>query len=83
MPGRTAKTVARVPYGTSATDTSLHNIVEIEESLFGKKNGRGELHDGQWVFGGVLRGTGECFLVPVDDLTFCFDCPHRVESFGV
>jgi hypothetical protein len=39
-------------------------IVEIDESLFGKqKFGRGELHDGQWVFGGVQRGTGECFLV--------------------
>jgi ISXO2-like transposase domain len=43
------------------------NIVEIDESLFRKKKfGRGELHDGQWVFGGVQRGSGECFLVPVE-----------------
>ena len=42
-------------------------IVEIDESLFGKnKFGRGELHDGRWVFGGVQRGTGEWFLVPVE-----------------
>ena len=43
-------------------------IVEIDESLFGKlKYGRGERKNrGQWVFGGVERDTGNCFLVPVE-----------------
>jgi len=40
--------------------------VEIDESLFGKrKNHVGRVVEGQWVFGGVERGTGRCFLVPV------------------
>lgn len=42
-------------------------IVEIDESKFGKrKYHRGHHVEGQWVFGGVERGTGKCFLVPVD-----------------
>jgi transposase-like protein len=42
--------------------------VEIDESLFGKrKHNRGQRKDnGQWVFGGVERDSGKCFLVPVE-----------------
>ena len=37
-----------------------------DESKFGKrKYNRGRTVDGHWVFGGVERMTGECFLVEV------------------
>ena len=40
--------------------------VEIDESKFGKrKYNRGRQVEGQWVFGGTERITGECFLVEV------------------
>lgn len=40
--------------------------VEIEESKFGKrKYNRGHRVEGQWVFGGIERETGQCFMVPV------------------
>ena len=40
--------------------------VEIDESKFGRcKYNRGRVVDGHWVFGGVERMTGECFLVEV------------------
>ncbi|KAF0691177.1 DDE Tnp IS1595 domain-containing protein, partial [Aphis craccivora] len=42
-------------------------VVEIDESKFGKrKYHRGHRVEGQWVFGGVERETGRCFLVPVE-----------------
>ena len=41
--------------------------VEIDESKFGKrKYNRGRVVDGHWVFGGIERGSGECFLVEVE-----------------
>lgn len=41
--------------------------VEIDESKFGKrKYNKGRAVEGQWVFGGVDRSTGEVFAVPVD-----------------
>jgi hypothetical protein len=43
-------------------------VVEIDESKFGKtKYRRGHYVKGQWVFGGVERGTGRTFLVAVHD----------------
>ncbi len=66
------KSISDLPpiYASDTNEVSysgVGTIVEIDESLFGKqKFGRGELHDGQWVFGGVQRGTGECFLVSVE-----------------
>ncbi|XP_036340436.1 uncharacterized protein LOC118749763 [Rhagoletis pomonella] len=43
------------------------SIVEIDESKFGRrKYHRGHAVEGQWVFGGVERGTNKCFLVPVE-----------------
>ncbi|GFS54292.1 DDE_Tnp_IS1595 domain-containing protein [Trichonephila clavipes] len=45
-------------------------IVEIDESKFGKrKYNRGHLVEGQWVFGGVERGTGKMFLVAAHNRT--------------
>lgn len=42
-------------------------MVEIDESKFGRrKYYRGHRVEGQWVFGGVERITGKCFLVPVE-----------------
>lgn len=43
-------------------------VVEIDESKFGKrKYHRGHYVKGQWVFGGVERGTGRTFLVAVPE----------------
>jgi hypothetical protein len=43
-------------------------VAEIDESKFGKrKYHRGHYVKGQWVFGGVERGTGRTFLVAVHD----------------
>lgn len=40
--------------------------VEIDESMFGnRKYNRGRHIEGQWVFGGFDRETGNCFMVPV------------------
>ena len=45
-------------------------IVEIDESMFGKrKYNRGSRRDGVWVFGMVERGTNRCFLIPVENRT--------------
>ena len=42
-------------------------IVEIDESKFGKKKcNMGRLVEGQWVFGGVCQERWECFMVPVE-----------------
>ncbi|GFR08180.1 putative transposase-like protein [Trichonephila clavata] len=44
--------------------------VEVDESKIGKrKYNRGHFVEGQWVFGGVERETGRCFLVAVHDRT--------------
>ena len=41
--------------------------VEIDESKFGRrKYNHGQRVNGHWVFGGMERVTGECFLVKVD-----------------
>lgn len=40
--------------------------VEIDESKFGKrKYHKGHHVEGQWVFGGICRESGLCFMVPV------------------
>ena len=40
--------------------------IEIDESKFGRrKYNRGRQVDGHWVFGGIERVSGECFLVEV------------------
>ena len=42
-------------------------IVEIDESKFGKtKYGGNRPVDGQWIFGGIERGTNKCFFKVVD-----------------
>lgn len=42
-------------------------IVEIDESKFGKrKYNRGHTVEGQWVFGGIERESGDMFLVKVE-----------------
>lgn len=42
--------------------------VEIDESrYFHRKYHRGRWREGKWVFGGIERESGKCFLVPVED----------------
>ncbi|XP_070071079.1 uncharacterized protein [Drosophila takahashii] len=42
--------------------------VEIDETKIGRrKYNCGRVVDGQWVFGGICRETGDFFLVPVED----------------
>lgn len=49
-------------------DTGEPVIVEIDESLFfHRKYHRGAHHPGHWVFGGVERTTGRCFMMEVPD----------------
>jgi transposase-like protein len=48
----------------------IGKTVEIDESKFGKrKYNKGHHVKGQWVFGGVERGSGKTFLVAVHDRT--------------
>lgn len=43
-------------------------IVEIDESkYFHRKYHRGQWRDGHWVFGGIERQSGKCFLIEVPD----------------
>lgn len=43
------------------------HTVEIDESKFGRrKHHRGHKVEGQWVFGGYERETGNVFMVPVE-----------------
>ncbi|CAI6354362.1 unnamed protein product [Macrosiphum euphorbiae] len=45
----------------------VDKIVEIDESKFGKrKYHRGHRVEMQWIFGGVERGSGKCFLMPAE-----------------
>ncbi|GBN03536.1 hypothetical protein AVEN_146657-1 [Araneus ventricosus] len=45
-------------------------VVEIDESKFGKrKYNRGKRVEGKWVFGGIERGTTNCFFKVVEDRT--------------
>ncbi|GBL73930.1 hypothetical protein AVEN_230867-1 [Araneus ventricosus] len=45
-------------------------VVEIDESKFGKrKYNRGKRVVGRWVFGGVERGTNNCFFAVVENRT--------------
>ncbi|GFN74420.1 hypothetical protein PoB_000092600 [Plakobranchus ocellatus] len=43
--------------------------VEIDESLFFHRKYRGAHRGGHWVFGGVERDTGKCFMVTVPNRT--------------
>ena len=52
---------------TSAKLGGPGKTVEVDEAKFGRrKYNRGRFIEGQWVFGGVERGSGKCFLVPVE-----------------
>jgi hypothetical protein len=43
-------------------------VVEIDESkYFHRKYHRGQWREGHWVFGGIERESGKCFLVEVPD----------------
>jgi len=43
-------------------------VVEIDEAKIGRrKYNRGRWVNGNWIFGGIERGTGRCFIVPVQN----------------
>ena len=45
-------------------------VVEIDETkFFHRKYHRGLWGEGHWIFGGIERGSGRCFLVEVPDRT--------------
>lgn len=47
-------------------DDGTSKVVEVDESyFFHRKYHRGMWRNGRWVFGGVERGSGKCFLVEV------------------
>lgn len=47
-----------------------HLVVEVDEAKFGKrKNHKGRLIEGQWVFGGFCVQTKQCFFVAVKNRT--------------
>lgn len=60
-----------VIYGSFQSNLTIGGpglTVEIDETKLGKrKYNRGHHVEGQWVFGGVERGSGKCFMVPVED----------------
>ena len=52
------------------TDQGEAIVVEIDETkYFRRKYHRGQWREGHWVFGGIERGTGRCFLVEVPNRT--------------
>ncbi|GFX23180.1 putative transposase-like protein [Trichonephila clavipes] len=54
----------------SAKLGGVGEIVEIDESLFGKmKYGKGRRVNGKWVFGGVQRESKKCFFSVVESRT--------------
>ena len=56
------------PVGGLDEETGLPIIVEIDESkYFHRKYHRGQWRDGHWVFGGVERNSGKCFMVEVEN----------------
>lgn len=49
-------------------ENGFSKIVEIDDSqFFHRKYRRGQKQSGHWVFGGIERETGKCFLVEVAD----------------
>jgi len=56
--------------GSSQKISGPNQIVEVDESKIGqRKCNRGHPVQGHWVSGGVERGSGRTFLVPVADRT--------------
>ncbi|KAL8589047.1 hypothetical protein ACOMHN_055060 [Nucella lapillus] len=45
-------------------------VVEIDETkYFHRKYHRGQWREERWVFGGIARDSGKCFMVEVEDRT--------------
>jgi hypothetical protein len=56
-------------------ENGFSKVVEIDErKSFHRKYHRGQWREGHWVFGGIERGSGKCFLVEVPDRTRYFVC---------
>ncbi|KAL8602279.1 hypothetical protein ACOMHN_022792 [Nucella lapillus] len=67
-------------------DNGVPVMVEIDESkYFHRKYHRGQWRDGHWVFGGIERESGKCFLTEVPDRRkgytgTAYSCQHSTGS---
>ena len=67
---RSINSVTKVNINGLMQPLTMANLVEINETkYFHRKYHRQQWQEGHWVFGGIERETGKCFLMEVPDCT--------------